>query len=61
MTNNKTFNIDSNKNNLFSGSYNTIWINNKSSQDVNYKNQKEIEEKYGKPIKLNLLKHEVKQ
>jgi len=56
MINNKTFILDSTKKGLFSGSYNTIWITNESSENVIFENQKEIEKIYGQPIQLNLLK-----
>lgn len=56
MINNKTFILDSTKKGLFSGTYNTIWIHDDSSQNIIFENQKEIEKIYGQPIKLNLLK-----
>lgn len=56
MINNKTFILDSTKKGLFSGSYNTIWITNESSENVIFENQKEIEKIYEQPIQLNLLK-----
>ena len=60
MINNKTFILDSTKKGLFSGSYNTIWITNESSENVIFENQKEIEKIYGQPIQLNLLKNKFK-
>lgn len=59
MINNQTFILDSNKKGLFSGSYNTIWITDESSENIIFKNQKEIEKIYGHPIQLNLLKNKV--
>lgn len=61
MINNKTFTLDSTKKGLFSGSYNTIWITDESSENIIFENQKEIEKIYGQPIQLNLLKNEVEK
>lgn len=54
MTNNKEFIVNLTEEGLFSGLYNTIWLHDESLQDMIFEYQDEIEEKYGKPIQLNL-------
>ena len=54
MKNNKEFIVNLTEEGLFSGLYNTIWLHEESLQDMIFEYQDELEEKYGKPIKLNL-------
>lgn len=54
MTNNKEFIVNLTEEDLFSGLYNTIWLHDESLQDIIFEYQDELEEKYGKPIELNL-------
>ena len=54
MTNNKEFIVNLTEEDLFSGLYNTIWLHDESLQDLIFEYQDELEEKYGKPIKLDL-------
>lgn len=54
MTNNKEFIVNLTEEGLFSGLYNTIWLHDESLQDLIFEYQDELEEKYGKPIKLDL-------
>lgn len=54
MINNKEFIVNLTEEGLFSGLYNTIWLHDESLQDMIFEYQDEIEEKYGKPIQLNL-------
>ena len=54
MPNNKEFIINLTNEGLFSGLYNTIWLHDESLKDMIFEYQDELEEKYGKPIKLDL-------
>ena len=54
MTKNKEFIVNLTEEGLFSGLYNTIWLHDESLQDMIFEYQDELEEKYGKTIKLNL-------
>ena len=54
MINNKEFIVNLTEECLFSGLYHTIWLHDESLQDMIFEYQDELEEKYGKPIKLNL-------
>lgn len=54
MKNNKEFIVNLTEEGLFSGLYNTIWLHDESLQDLLFEYQDQLEEKYGKPIKLDL-------
>lgn len=53
MENNNEFLVNITEIGLFSGLYNTIWLHDESLQDLLFEYQDELEEKYGKEIKLN--------
>ena len=53
MSNNNEFLVNITEIGLFSGLYFTIWLHDESLQDLLFEYQDELEEKYGKEIKLD--------